>query len=92
LRRQSEKCVNEGSKYAHLIGLYLSFHLNWVLGPFVHGKLQNLKTSKDTLGHDITSLNKMVLLCQWVPGNNPLVSSSLLLGAYIMGGFNDLYT
>jgi len=41
----SEKCVAEGSKYAYWIGLYLSFHLSWVLGPFVHGKLQNLKTS-----------------------------------------------
>ena len=43
--RQSEKCVAEGSKYAHWIGLHLSFHLNWVLGPFVHGRIQNLQTS-----------------------------------------------
>jgi len=43
-------------KYAHWIGLYLSFHLNWVLGLFVHGRLQNRKTSEDTCGHDITSL------------------------------------
>ena len=26
------------------------------LGPFVHSRLQNLKTSEDTLGHDITLL------------------------------------
>jgi len=45
VRRRSEKYVIEGSKYAHWIGLYLSFHLNWVLGPFVHGRLQNLQTS-----------------------------------------------
>ena len=36
-------------------GLYLSFHLSWVLGPFVHGALQNLKTSEDTFGHDVTA-------------------------------------
>jgi len=46
--------ASTGSKYAHWIGLYLSFHLSWVLGPFVHGRL--LKTSKDTFGHDITPL------------------------------------
>ena len=39
MRRWSDKCVAEGSRYAHWIGLYLSFHLNWVLGPFVHGRL-----------------------------------------------------
>jgi len=39
------KYVVESSKYAHWIGLYLSFHLNWVLGPFVHDRLQNLQTS-----------------------------------------------
>jgi len=49
-------CVAEGSKYAHWIGLYLSFYLSLVLGPFVHGRLQNLKTSEDTFDHDITSL------------------------------------
>jgi len=27
VRRRSEKCVTEGSKYAHWTGLYLSFHL-----------------------------------------------------------------
>ena len=52
--RRSEKCVAEGSKYAHWIGLYPRFHLSWVLGPFVHGRLQNMKTSEDTLDHDIT--------------------------------------
>jgi len=30
--------------------------LSWVLDSFVHGRLQNLKTSKDTFGHDITPL------------------------------------
>jgi len=54
VHRRSEKYIVEGSKYAHWIGLYLSFHLSWVLGPFVHGRLQNLKTSEDTFGHDIT--------------------------------------
>ena len=52
----SEKYVIEGSKYAHWIGLYLSFQLNWVLGPFVYGRLQNLQTSEVTFAHDITSL------------------------------------
>jgi len=49
MRRRSEKCVAEGSKYAHWIGLYQSFHLNCVLGPFVHSRLQNLQTSEVTL-------------------------------------------
>jgi len=56
VRRWSEKYVIEGSKYAHWIGLYLSFHLNWVLGPFVLGRLQNLQTSEDTFAHVITPL------------------------------------
>ena len=43
------KCIPEGSKYAHWIGLYISF-----MCPFVHGRLENLKTSEDTFGHDIT--------------------------------------
>jgi len=38
------------------IGLYLSFHLSWVLGPFVHGRLQNLQTSEVTFAHVITLL------------------------------------
>ena len=54
--RRSEKCVAEGSKYAHLTGLYLRFHLNWVLGPFVHGRLQNLQTSEVTFAHVMTAL------------------------------------
>jgi len=45
------QCIAEGSKYAHWVGLYPKFHLSWVLGPFVHGRLQNMKT----FGHDITS-------------------------------------
>ena len=27
-----------------------------ISGLFVHGRLQNIETSEDTLGHDITSL------------------------------------
>ena len=54
MRRWSEECVVEGSKYAHWIGLYLSFHLSWVLGPFVDGRLQNLQTSEVTFAHVIT--------------------------------------
>ena len=54
--RRSEKCIAKGSRYTHWIGLYLSFHLTWVLGPFVHDRLQNLKTSEDTFGHNITPL------------------------------------
>ena len=57
MRRRSEKNVVEGSKYAHWIGLYLSFHLNRVLGPVVHGRLQNLQTSEVTFAHAITALN-----------------------------------
>jgi len=45
------------SKYAHWIGLYLSFHLNWVLGPFVHGRLRNLQTTEDTFARVITPLS-----------------------------------
>jgi len=57
VRRRSEKYVIEGSKYAHWIGLlYLSFHLNWVLGAFVHGRLQILQTSEVTFAHVITPL------------------------------------
>jgi len=56
VRRRSEKCVIEGSKYAHWIGLYLSFHLSWVLGPFFHGRLHNLQTSEVTFVHVITPL------------------------------------
>jgi len=56
VRRRSEKYLTEGSKYAQWIGLYLSFHLNWVLGPLVHGRLQNLQTSEVTFAHVITHL------------------------------------
>jgi len=57
LRRRSQKCVNESSMYAHWVGLYPSFPLNWVLGPFGHGGLQNVKTSEDPFGHDIIPLS-----------------------------------
>ena len=56
MRRRSEKCVAEGPKYAHWIRLYISFHLNWVLSPFVHGRLQNLQISEVTFDHVITPL------------------------------------
>jgi len=61
VRQRSEKHVIEGSKYAHWIGLYLSFHLSWVLGPFVHGRLQNLQTSKVTSARVISPLSKTQL-------------------------------
>ena len=60
MRRRSEKCVAEGSKYAHWMGLYLSFHLNWVLGPFVHGRLQNLQTSENTFALVITNAGSII--------------------------------
>jgi len=63
VRRQSEKCVAEGSKYAHWMELYLRFHLNWVLGQFVHGRLQNLQTSELTSAHVITPLTKYSYAC-----------------------------
>ena len=56
MRRRSEKYVAKGSTYAHWIGLYLSFHLSWVLGPVVYGRLRNLKTSEVTFAHVITTL------------------------------------
>ena len=42
------------------------FHLNWVLGPFVHGRLQNLQTSEVTFAHVITPLN-------WIAGKQALL-------------------
>jgi len=51
VHRWFEKYVIKGFKYAHWIGLYLSFHLNWVLGPFVHGRLQILQASEVTSAH-----------------------------------------
>jgi len=65
VRRRSEKYVVKGSKYAHWIGLYLSLHLNWVLGPFVHGRLQNLQTSEVTFAHVITPLRDS-RIAQWI--------------------------
>jgi len=62
VRRRSENYVVKGSKYAHWIGLYLSFHLNWVLGPFVHGKLQSLQTSEVTFTQAITPLNMVFVI------------------------------
>ena len=56
MRRRFKRCVPEGSKYTRWIGFYLSFHLSWVLGPFVHGRLQILQTSEVTFTHDITPL------------------------------------
>ena len=62
--RLSEKCVAKCSEYAHWIGLFLSFHLCWLLGPFVHGRLRIMKTSEDTFGHDITPLKVSKFICQ----------------------------
>jgi len=58
VRRRSEEDVVEGSKNVQWIGLYLSFHLNRVLGPFVHDRLQNLQTSEVTFARVITPLNR----------------------------------
>jgi len=58
VHQRSEKYIAEGSKYAHWIRLYLSFHLNWVLGPFVHRRLQILQTSEVTFGYVIIPLSK----------------------------------
>jgi len=44
------------------IGLYLSFCLNWVLGSFVHGRLQNLQTSEVISAHVITPSSKILEL------------------------------
>jgi len=76
MHRRSEKYVVKGSKYAHWIGLYLSLHLNWVLGPFVHGRLQNLQTSEVTFAHVITPLNtSLVTVRLWF---YPLLGCCLL--------------
>jgi len=68
VRRRSEKYVTKDSRYGHWIGLYLSFHLNWVLGPFVHGRLPNLQTSEVTFAHVITLLTyvfeKKTIICK----------------------------
>ena len=48
--------------YTQWIGLFLSFHLNWILGSFVHGQLHNLKTSEDTFGHGLTPSMRMIRL------------------------------
>ena len=60
MRQRSEKYIIKGSNYAHWIGLYLSFHVSWVLGPFVHGRLQNLQTSEVTFAYVITPL---IIIC-----------------------------
>ena len=49
MHRRAEKCIAEGSKYAHWIGLYLSFHLNWVFGPFAHVGFRIYKQVKSLL-------------------------------------------
>jgi len=48
VRRRSEKYFVVGSKYA------VRLCLNWVLDPFVYGRLQNIQTSEVTFGHVIT--------------------------------------
>ena len=59
VHRRFEKYIVRGFKYAHWIGLYVSFHLNWVLDPFVHGKLENLQTSEVTFARVITPLQSL---------------------------------
>jgi len=44
-----------------LVGLYLGFHSNRVLGPFVLGRLQHLNTSEVTHGHLLTPLRLRML-------------------------------
>ena len=81
LHRRSAKCVAEAYKYAHYIGLYLGFPLSWVLGPFVRGRLQNLKTSEDTFGHDITSLTAELRTQQWHVFASFIILSTTILQA-----------
>jgi len=62
INANANSCViSEGSKYAQWIGLYLCFRLTWILGPFVYGRLQNLNTSKDAFGRDITPLSRGII-------------------------------
>jgi len=77
LRRWSEQCAGEGSKYVHWIGLYLSIRLSWVLGLFVQGRLQDLKESEDTFGHDIIRLKKMAPAVGLWSSRNPTTSTIL---------------
>jgi len=81
VRRRSEKFIAEGSKYAHWIGLYLSFNFSWVLGPFVHVRPQNLKTSEDTFGHDITRLRSALNqpFCLSVFSAHKIVAEDIML-------------
>jgi len=46
-------------------GFLKSFHFSWVLGPFVHERLQSLKTSKDHFGHDLAPLTSTTRSLQW---------------------------
>jgi len=55
-RARSHKGTQDDYRYARWIGLYLSFHSSWVLGPFVHGRVQHLQTNEDTFGHVLISL------------------------------------
>jgi len=64
--RRSENRVAEGSKYAHWIGLNIGSHLNWVLGAFVHGRLQNLQTSEVNFAHVITPLTVFICSLDYV--------------------------
>ena len=38
--------------------------MNWVLGPFVHGRLQNLQTNEVTFAHVVTPLKLNDLYCK----------------------------
>ena len=84
MHRRSEKYIAEGSKYEHWIGLCLSFHLNLVLGPFVHGRLQNLQTSEVTFAHVITPLTAFITRFSF----KTFLTSGVTIGASSIGRRN----
>ena len=49
----SSKVCAPGPKYAHWIGLYLSFHLSWFFRPYIRAMLQDhFRASKHDITHD----------------------------------------
>jgi len=50
--------------YVHWIRLYISFHLGWVLAPFIHSRLPNLQASEGTFAHVITPLIRRLVNIQ----------------------------
>jgi len=69
VRRRSEKYV-------------VSFHLNWVLGPFVHGRLQILQTSEVTFAHVITPL-RSVNTSEWISVRVKILTNELVFCPYV---------